>query len=448
MLKMRKKTLFIFIIVLSCHGSILAGVVLSNPSDTNFFDIGLYHFESGRFQDAYDNFFLALVDDPGNLELNFYLGRAAFQIKDYEMAVMAFERILLVSPNENRVKLELALAFQRLGSNDLARQYCREVLASKPPETVKNNIEKFLAHIDKTEQEHFINGQLSVGVDWNNNIWSSPSNDTIDTILGDMVLKGSSSQKQEDWIYNTTLGIRHTYQVPYSKFSWKTQSNLYNALHNKTNELDIRYFGGQTGPQLAYDRNRYNIMFLLNDMTLDKEPYFTSIGVQTAWEHILNLHAVMGTVFKVEEKDYPGKPDRDSKNVSLALNAKLNLDHVFCNLNLKAEKESAFDEGYDYNKYVSNIAVTRELPFQIIGSVNYGYQYLGYDKVATLFGKTRQDHQHSAGISLEKRIWKSLADLNRFVSIRMSYQQVRNFSNIDLYEFDKDFVQLSIAYNF
>ncbi|MDA8136157.1 MAG: tetratricopeptide repeat protein, partial [Desulfobacteraceae bacterium] len=162
------KVIFILIFIGFGSGSV------SSFAGENLFSDGVALFNAGDFQASYDHLLKAFEHEPENLDLNFYLGRAAFETGQYEMAIMAFERILISSPRENRVKLEMARAFQKLGANNTAIQYCLEVLASNPPEAVKNNIQSFLAHIKKTEQTHFLNGQLSAGIDWNNNIWASP----------------------------------------------------------------------------------------------------------------------------------------------------------------------------------------------------------------------------------------------------------------------------------
>ena len=82
-----------------------------------------------------------------------------------------------------RVKLEIARAYQKLGVNEMARKYCHEVLSSDPPGPVKENIERFLAFIDKTEQRHFVTGSLSAGIDFTDNVWASPSSRTISSKL-------------------------------------------------------------------------------------------------------------------------------------------------------------------------------------------------------------------------------------------------------------------------
>ncbi len=438
---------FIISIFICLHCSLVMGNSLSDTAD-DYLTSGIELFKSGQFNKSYERLLKAFENFPENQELNFYLGRAAFETKNYEMAIMAFERILIASPFEHRVKLEIARAFQRLGANNTARQYCNEVLATNPPEAVKNNIKKFLIYIDKTEQKHFLSGQVVTGIDWNNNVWASPSTGTIKTIIGNVDLTGASSKKTRDWIYNTTIGIDHTYRFPYSSYSWKTQASFYKAIYDKINSLDICYIGGQTGPEFVSGKNKFGFRLLSNQIEIGNTQYQRSVGLKAVLDHTIKPLLVISTVFKYEAKDFPGSPERDSENKSISIDMGLGFKNNWLSLSLGMEHEDAFDDEYSYNRFISNLSITRELPLKTIGSINYNYHYSYYDDPAALFDKNREDHQHSAGCSLEKKIWKSLIKPNQNISIRLNYLHTFAYSNIALYEFDKDLFQLLLIYNF
>ena len=394
---------FIVFILICLHCNFVMGNPLSNSNEDHL-SIGIELFKSKQFKESYERLVKAFELFPENQELNFYLGRAAFETGNYEMAIMAFERILITSPFEHRVKLEIARAFQKLGANNTAKQYCNEVLATNPPEAVKNNIKKFLIYIDKTEQKHFLTGQVMMGVDWNNNVYASPSTGIIKTIIGDVNLTGPFSKKTQDWIYNTTIGIDHTYKFPYSNYFWKTKTSFYKAIYDRINTLDIRYIGGHTGPEFISGKNKFGFKFLLNQIELGNTQYQNSVGFKGVLNHAVKPHLVTSMELKYEAKNFPGYPEMDSNNKSLSFDVGLGFKKNWYSLGLKAEKEDASDDEYSYKRFISNLSITRELPLKIIGSVNYEYQYLYYDEPTALFNKKRKDYQHSAGCSLEKKI--------------------------------------------
>lgn len=363
------------------------------------------------------------------------------------MAIMAFERILIASPSESRVKLEMARTFQKLGANDIARQYCNEVLMTEPPESVKENIKKFLIYMDKTEQNHFLSGSLAMGVDWNNNIWSSPSTGNIKTIIGDISLTGPSSKKNQDWIYNTILSADHTYRFSYSKNLWKTQVNLYKAVYDETKALDLRYFGIATGPEILLDKNRLGFKGLINQIELGDDRYMDSIGLKTTWDHIFNPGLLSHTRFKYEAKNYQDLPDKDAENFSISGDIVFVKKGIWFDLGLNAEKENAFKDDFSYTRYGSTLSMMKKLPFEINTALKYEYQFTKYKSPNALFTQTREDKLHLIGCTLNKKIWQ-FKKSSQYMTLNLNYQHRWAFSNIELYEYTMDLVQLSLIYNF
>ena len=62
-----------------------------------------------KLQEEYDRAFRAMLADPGNLDKTFAFARLAIAKKDYEGAIGALERMLLINPNLPRVRLELGV---------------------------------------------------------------------------------------------------------------------------------------------------------------------------------------------------------------------------------------------------------------------------------------------------------------------------------------------------
>ncbi len=409
---------------------------------------GIDSFYKGEYKAAYDQLLLAFDEHPENIELNFYLGRAAFESGNFEMAVMAYERILIASPNELRVKLEIARAFHQLGSNNIAKKYCQEVLAADPPANVKNNILVFLAAIDKAEQTHFVTGQLTAGYDWNNNVWASPSSRTINTVIGDVNLTGTSAVRTQDTVYSVTLGMNHQYRPMYSRQSWKTQAVIYQGYYNKTGDLDTLYAFGQTGPVFTFKKDRIEIGLSVAQIQLDNNKYAADIGLQGKWEHIVNPGVVLTSVADLKEHQYPTISDKDSIEKSVSVEAVFMKGATSFTLGGKITRESAFEDEYSYYKYSCYSAISRELPQDLEASVSYEYQYAGYDQAAALFGRHRRDELHFAGCGIRKKLWQKSNSAIQSLFFNINYSRVWANSNIPLYDYNKDLIQLSLSYYF
>ncbi len=444
MLKIR---LFILIFVF-CFG--FPGIQAISASSTdfdNYLKQGIEAFQSQEYHLAYETLLRAFNLDPGNYKVNFHLGRAAFEIHNYEMAIMTYERALIIKPGNLRVKLEMARAFQKLGMNDIARKYCNEVLLTDPPPAVKQNIEKFLAYIDQTEQKHFLWGTLSLGVDWNDNVWASPANNIIPTVIGEVTLTGNSAQKTEDTIFLGIADLNHTYLFPYSNFVWQTNLGAYKALYGKENDLDTLYLDIESGPEYVRGKGVTGLLFTADYLDLKESKYSSSLGAKAFYRYMFTPALVLSPSLAYKTKTYETNSKKDSDNLLLAVDTAFLARGFWCDTYLGYEHENAADNEYSYDRYRLNLYISRELPHGFTAFGSYDFFHTRYDGIADLFDKPRKDSIHYAGCGLKKRLWQSF-DRRKSISITLGYQYTKSQSNLELYEYTRNVVNSSMEYRF
>jgi tetratricopeptide (TPR) repeat protein len=137
---------FFFLALFSLCAATSASALGNETKDILMHGQELY--ASGQYEKAYEAFFKAFQNKPGDPEINYNLGRAAFAKGDYEAAVMAFERVLIADPEAVQVKIELAKSFYRAGTLETAAQFFREALQADLPAEARKNIETLLAEIN------------------------------------------------------------------------------------------------------------------------------------------------------------------------------------------------------------------------------------------------------------------------------------------------------------
>lgn len=77
-------------------------------------------YNAGEFQKAYEMFETLSEESPANAEINFLLGRSALELKQYDNAAIAFERVLMMNPSHTRTHLELARLYYETSQLELA----------------------------------------------------------------------------------------------------------------------------------------------------------------------------------------------------------------------------------------------------------------------------------------------------------------------------------------
>ena len=112
-------------------------------------------------RDAYDRAFQAMLADPGNLDKAFAFADVAAQTGDFEGAIAAMERMLLVDQNLPWVKLELGVLYFRLGSFEMARTYLQNALtAPNIPPSLRERVRALLAQIEQRDAANHFNGSI------------------------------------------------------------------------------------------------------------------------------------------------------------------------------------------------------------------------------------------------------------------------------------------------
>lgn len=122
--------------------------------------------------------FETMVAEPENLAVMFDYAAVSMRLEDYEPAISALERMLIFNPDLPRVKLELGVAYFRLGSYEVARFYFEEALAADPPPQVAERVAPFLSTIEARTAIDAFSGFVAFGPVYSSNATLGP-NDRI-----------------------------------------------------------------------------------------------------------------------------------------------------------------------------------------------------------------------------------------------------------------------------
>ena len=408
---------------------------------------GIHLFNAKNFHNAYDELFKAFVENPGDPDINFHLGRAAFETGNHEMALMAFERVLMADPEAIRVKLEMGRTFAMLGNRSHAKRYFNEVLATNPPEMVRQNINAFLRTITAREKKHFFNGFLALGCDWDDNVRVAPASEIINTIPGDIRLTGDSASPREDLILNATAVLRHTWRFPAPGLSWRTTGTGYHATYKDETDLNTLYLGINTGPSLALGRFSAGINGLYSHLELDDTRYQRIVGGESVVGITAAPSLLLNARCRYEKKTFFKDPDRDANTGSIELMAAMVSGATWYNASIAMEIENADSDVYTYDRYKGKFAVEHRLSHGISVFADYEFQQTWYEDPYELFNRRRDDTIHYLGGGVRKELWVSSAQTARLF-LQLSYRYTNANSSLDLYEYEKNVAYSLLGYEF
>ena len=455
----RKTALVVFFCILSLLS--IAGpprkAYGAAPLQTRF-EKGKNDFNAGNYKAAYEIFFTLFKQNPGNPEINFYLGRAAFEKGDYEAAIMAFERVLIHTPDTGRAKLEIARCHLKLGSREMGKKLLKEVLEPDPPLDVKKNIEALLSTIQESQKKNHFNGMLSLSVGWDDNAAAAPTQSIIDYTLSQIDESGAVTDitfpyilpdAESDIIYSQTALLNHAYAPPDSIFSWRSTAILYNALYAEKSDLNINYLSLGAGPALQKGRFYMDLKGFYNDMLLDGAQYLSSPGASATASFLFTPRYLSSLTLKWEKRDYSGEipKDKDSSNLNATNAHTLRIGRSILGFTIAYETEDAKNDEYSYDRLESGIAYAFEFPYDITASTGYSFQKSDYKETDELLLNKRSDKIHTLRAGISKIFWRSAMggmSLSGFLDYALTDAQ----SNQAPYDYKKNVVTIGGAFIF
>lgn len=200
--------------------------------------------------------FEALADDPANLELMFAYAVTSILAEDYEAAISTLERMLFYNPDLSRVKLELAVAYYRLGVYEVARVHFESVLNDDPPQEVVDRVQPFLNEIEGRTAVHALSGSAEVGMVYSTNANLGPPGREVQVEFfpgGVGVLSEDEDEAPDFGVRFRATGV-HRYDLRQANDNaWITSVDYTGVHYAEEKDGDLDAFLVSTGPQLALD---------------------------------------------------------------------------------------------------------------------------------------------------------------------------------------------------
>ena len=232
----------------------------------------------------YDAAFQEMLKRPADLEVLFRFAAIATRAGDYEGAISALERMLLVNPDLPRVRLELAVLYYRLGSFEIARSYLEAVVATPgvAPE-VRTRAEQYLAEVDKRSAKSRFAGEIFGGFRYQSNANLGPPTSNV-RLFGQTANLNQSALGTADWGAVSTGYLRHIYDLgSQDKAVLETQLTGYINRQFQVSQANVGLLDLASGPRFQafqgiFEDVTIKPMGLLGFIWVNDLPYYGSYG--------------------------------------------------------------------------------------------------------------------------------------------------------------------------
>ena len=434
---------FVLFVLLS---SLFAEVVVD-------FKSALSDFEDGKFKSAYEKFNTLFENRSDDLEVNFYLGRSAYEIGLYEDALSAYERVLISEPKSHRSRLELGRVYLKLGDLDAAKFEFYDVLASTPPLSVKKNILILLDKIEEARTRHKVNAMLKVGIGYDSDINANPGqSELLNYLVNQYDLNPANTTADKllkDSFMHETLHASHIYDGGMrGRYYSNSSVMLYNQNHNRYSEFDILYMKATTALSNRMDRYEWTLPLEVDKFKYGSDPLLHSFAFAPSltWKLDKSIKINVWAKFRKKIYDKSSNAGRDSDVIEAGSyffknfkNMRVSLGYSYLNEDKKDSTSS--DPFIDKTIHSGKIALSRPIADALL-SAQYQYRRFDFkDLIGPKSIENREDDYHSFYTSLSYEVFKGY-------NAELSYQYIKDISNYIPTDYDKQIVSLSMVHYF
>ena len=370
----------------------------------------------------------------GQEEFDFYYGLSALFLKKYHTAISSFERVLIVNPNNNRARLELARALFESGSYLEAKsEFTKVINAKTTPQIVKQKAEKYVKKINDYFTKYKTDGILSVGVGYDSNSYNSYDGDYY--INNNKI--SSSNKNKEDFFHQEFFNYNYRYDIKRRGF-WYISSGFtaFNQTYLKEENVNLTYFNFFVAPLRLYNYFNYEFPFKIEKLYYSDEDYLNMVSIGFKFKTTFNKNTKL--FFNSEYKNKLYIKDTDKNSNTISLNSKLLFYKLFLKLTTSTQKKLNQNTRVDIDKSTNGIKIGY---FDKLLSFYYTYKDYIYKDNSTIFMSKRKDTYNSYSINYSYNFSKKSI-------IVLNYEFINNISNQKPYNYKKNLCSIKINYKF
>ncbi|UQB42669.1 tetratricopeptide repeat protein [Thiomicrospira microaerophila] len=413
------------------------------------FDQAKAYYNARQFDKSQQAFEKLLSRQLQSLTLNFYLGQSALELKNYNQAMAAFDRVLILDPNHMRTRLELARLYFEVGQFQLAEQELDLVLTSNLPDNVRQNVLAFKSRLEQEQKRHQHQFTYVFGINHDTNATNQIGADSefvINSPIGEIPLSGN--KEVSDWGLSQTLIYNHFYDIGELR-GWVFENQLlgFHRWNRSVSQNNLVYLSGSIAPTYLSQTYRLGFPVELDRVWLDSEDYFTSYSAGISLRQSIQQNQAIITSYIYRIFDYDKLDERDSHSHILNLGYRYAMMSTpvtwgvtLVNEIRRQRSQQAIDP-VSLDEMQLRFDIARPVAEKWRLGLTASYRQIDYSSYDDMFASKRRDQITRTDFNVSYQL-----SSNALVSTQFGY--VSNGSNQAIYDFDKVTTNISLIMRF
>jgi hypothetical protein len=402
--------------------------------DTNEYITASTMYNTGLYAKSYKMFYKLFLKNNYNKNINFFLARSAFNLKKYDEATAAYERVLILEPDFHQARYDYARILYKLKYKEDAKKEFDKLLNTNIKSNIKEKIKKFLKILNKKQKNYSIDAKIALGISRSSNV----NNGLISPEyrlpgLNDIIVEGEEPKADNSHFQMINLNFNNYLQNK----SLRIKNSF--LVYTKTyfNEKDENLIIFSYKPSISYLNKKrkelYTLEFSSDKITKKTNEDFYSFSISPQY-----VSKDIKSYLKYQRIKYTRKEDEDKDFEKIQLYSKINL---FKNINYyidihqnKRIKDLRTD--IDKKSLGNGINLFYNITPNHKINLNYEYSYSKYKHENFAFETKRKDKKQIVEILFQHKINKS-----SIINLGTSY--TKNNSNQTAYVYDEKKIDLN-----
>ncbi len=435
---------------------------------------GIEEMGRGEYEKALERFRRAAEVEPRDPEVHYFLGLAYSRLKDYPSAITAFERVLKLDPKNRKVRYELGMAYflsgdyaraagslkrarkddpsnpmgllylgvayMSLGRDKEAAKALRACIEMNPSPEVVAMARDYLAQIPEREKPgERLSLFATLSFQYDDNVILKPEGLTTAELIAD----------ESD--YRGVAFLWGEYRFLQGK-PWLggVRGSFYQSIHSTLHDFDVTdtsasFFGGYRGdvmglPYKVEADYEFEYTWLDNKSYLDRHSGIVNLDFSET-SYLLTQVAYRG-----QKKDFHNQPllepvdDRDAFNHRAGFTQYLFFSEKTRHIHggYYFDQDDAEGSNWDYTGHLVSAGFFTPLVYGVRLQLKSEYYWQNFDNTHTTFLTKRKDREWTQHVSLDR-------DFGKYLNLSVYYVYQNHDSNLDVFEYDRNIVFLSIT---
>ena len=373
------------------------------------------------------------TSEYGDPKLHLLWAKSAEALGEDEMAMSAYERVLILDPDDTEVRVHLVKFYTDSDRGELADEMSKSTENYQLTPAQRMSLER----LEKDNLQQF-KASASIAVGYDSNINVSPDDLNLPEFGEEIDTMFTQFQARLSYIHDLD-----------EKGGWYLRSDADIFYQNNADASYYDLFAGSANIGLGYSNDLYDALLpvsygrihyldrdLLESVSVDPRINFTF-----SKSLIGNINARYTRRNYLKERD----KNRDDSVTGIGLGLyrffENNFAYISANYDNYSARHSVSLRFTDKKTTRVVLGINYNVEEWFIARFDYRYRHAKYDDFIEIGRDKRRDDYHQAAFKVSRMLTDTM-------EASLLYRYSKNNSNYELAEYDKDIVMLGIKYNF